>query len=340
MSTVTISGIIYTLNAVNNTASVTGYNNTISENSTIQNTVSNNNVDYSVTSISSSAFQSCTSLTSIIIPDSVTSIGVNAFQSCTSLTSIIIPDLVTFIGFYAFNQCNQLINVQINNPNNVSNLGSNIFTNVSSNSLSEITYYNTNTLPTDWNTVNSNFANVVIYSQGPCFNEGTKILSLNREGKDEYIEIEKLQKGDLVKTYKHGYRRIKMIGKSKMANDSSNIYCMHKMEMNEKNKKKGLLEELIITGNHSILVSDLGIHKEENLKLLKSNKMIDDKYLLLSCLSNDFVKIQDKEIYTYYHFVLEDNKNKNEQFGVWANGILTETMSVNKFIEKFNNNEM
>ena len=63
---------------------------------------------YSVTSIGSFAFEDCTSLTSVTIPDNVTSIGERAFSNCTSLTSITIPDSVTSIGSSAFSSCDSL----------------------------------------------------------------------------------------------------------------------------------------------------------------------------------------------------------------------------------------
>ena len=67
----------------------------------------------SVTSIGYSAFDGCTGLTSITIPDGVTSIGWYAFRGCTGLTSITIPDSVTSIGESAFKGCNKLQDIYI-----------------------------------------------------------------------------------------------------------------------------------------------------------------------------------------------------------------------------------
>ena len=67
--------------------------------------------DGSVTSIGWSAFEGCTGLTSIIIPDSVTNIGAGAFSSCTGLTSVTVGNSVTSIGNYAFSYCTGLTDV-------------------------------------------------------------------------------------------------------------------------------------------------------------------------------------------------------------------------------------
>ncbi|WP_321428971.1 leucine-rich repeat protein [uncultured Methanolobus sp.] len=62
----------------------------------------------SVTSIGASAFEDCSALTSLSIADSITSIGNNAFEDCSALTTLIIPNNVTSIGDYAFQGCSGL----------------------------------------------------------------------------------------------------------------------------------------------------------------------------------------------------------------------------------------
>ena len=70
--------------------------------------------------INNQAFDGCTELTSVVIPDSVTQLANYAFNRCTSLTSINIPNSVTTIGSYAFKGCTSLTSIEI--PNSVTTI--------------------------------------------------------------------------------------------------------------------------------------------------------------------------------------------------------------------------
>ena len=167
----------------------------------------------------------------------------------------------------------------------------------------------------------------------PCFNEGTKILYLNKQMVDEYVRIELLRKGDFVKTFKHGYRKIDLIGKNILINNPS-IYskCMYKMEKTETN---GLIEDLIVTGGHSIMVDTMTKEEQElNEQLFwGATPKLDKKYLLLAAASSQFAPIKNKKPYVYYHLVLENEDNVEARYGIWANGILTETPTKEFFLK-------
>ena len=78
-----------------------------------------------VTSIGEYAFESCESLSGVIIPNSVKNLGEGAFVSCDSLTNVTIPNSVKSIGDGAFSACVSLISVAI--PNSVTNIGEGVF---------------------------------------------------------------------------------------------------------------------------------------------------------------------------------------------------------------------
>ena len=62
------------------------------------------------------AFDSCSSLTSVVIPDSVIEFNSwNAFNGCTSLTTVVVGNNITTIQESCFSKCSSLINVILGN---------------------------------------------------------------------------------------------------------------------------------------------------------------------------------------------------------------------------------
>ena len=101
------NGLRYTITS-DSTVAVTGVSSYSSQKITIPETVSYQNVTYSVTSIGDWAFEGYCDLNSISIPNSVVSIGLYAFMNC-GLESLSIPSGIKSISYNAFNGCNESI---------------------------------------------------------------------------------------------------------------------------------------------------------------------------------------------------------------------------------------
>ena len=110
----------------------------------------------SITSIEDYTFYHCSSLTTIEIPNSIKGIRPYAFSECSSLTSIHIPESVTWIGDGAFSGCSSLTSIEI--PNSVTSIGESAFEDCSSltsietpnsiTSIEDYTFYHCSSLTT------------------------------------------------------------------------------------------------------------------------------------------------------------------------------------------------
>lgn len=114
-----------------------------------------------IVKLDSYAFQNCTGLTSVTLPNSLTTIQNYIFRGCTVLTNISIPDSVTYMGTYVFASCSKLKTVKLSN--NITSIGSSAFSNCKG--LTEITIPSSVTsLTTNAFTGCSNIINVTIKS--------------------------------------------------------------------------------------------------------------------------------------------------------------------------------
>ena len=124
-----IEGVKYKLNADETAtviANIPKYEGEITIPSEVTDTESD--VTYAVTSIGNGAFNGCSALKSIEIPNSVTSIGNSAFYECAELEKITFADGctgLTSIGESAFYECKKLGSIEI--PNNVTSIGDSTF---------------------------------------------------------------------------------------------------------------------------------------------------------------------------------------------------------------------
>ena len=168
-----------------------------------------------------------------------------------------------------------------------------------------------------------------------CYVSGTKILCLI-DGVDKYINVENIKYDTLIKTYSHGYKKIKILAWSKFQNSPqinsekkiANIFKLSTTNFPE------LVRELFVTGQHSILVDKLSDEQEKKTLSIWSELLkIDDKFLLMSLVNEKAEIVYDSKLYDLYQIVLE-NDSDTKRYGIYANGLISETMSLATFNKK------
>lgn len=167
----------------------------------------------------------------------------------------------------------------------------------------------------------------IYYSSSPlCYEANTLILVLENE-EEVYKKVSELKVDDLVKTYKNGFKKVKLIRSfSYKPLDKNN-----KLNLLYKHKDNGV----ILTAGHSILVDELTKQEKINNDKFGFDQTIEDKKLLLACSSDKFEKIDDDQEYELYHFSLESDEPKSH-YGVYINdGILSESCSEQALLRMF-----
>jgi len=163
----------------------------------------------------------------------------------------------------------------------------------------------------------------------PCFLQGTKILCMNTEtDEEEYVPVEKLRRGDLVKTFSNGYKAIELIGSRKIPNplaiekESSKLYWLRKSKISR------LREDLCVTGDHCILHKSITDEKKKEVfDYMRDIYITEDHYRVPAFLDDRSEPYEEPEPVTIWHFALE-NPNIYHNYGVMANGLLVESSSI------------
>ncbi len=175
-----------------------------------------------------------------------------------------------------------------------------------------------------------------LYPASPCFLEGTKVLCFVDE-KEEYVAVEELKKGTLVKTSLNGYKPVVLIGKGTIKNPGTDERIEDRLYKCSPSAYPELTEDLYITGCHSILefpITDK--QKEDTIKHLGRLFVTDKKFRLMACVDERAEPWNSEGTYTIWHFALE-HTDENMNYGVYANGgLLVETCCIQFLKNKSN----
>ena len=174
-----------------------------------------------------------------------------------------------------------------------------------------------------------------LYPNLVCFLEGTLILCL-KDDVETYLPIETMRTGLLVKTTHNGYKKVELIGKSTIQNSGTNERIPDRLYKLTPSEYPELKEDLFITGGHSVLVDKITDKQREDIRAHLGNIFVTDKKYRLTALVDERAEPWASEgTYTIWHFALE-NEDIKMNYGIYANGLLVESCSINTMRTKAN----
>jgi len=174
-----------------------------------------------------------------------------------------------------------------------------------------------------------------LYAFAVCFLEGTQILCL-KDDVETYMPIETMRAGTLVKTRLDGYKKVELIGKNVFVNPGHSDRIESRLYKLSPSHYSELHDDLFITGAHAVLVETITDKQREELTKQAGKIFITDKkYRLMAMFDDRAEPWSEAGKYTIWHFALE-HTNIVMNYGVYANGLLVETCSINTMRTKSN----
>jgi hypothetical protein len=174
----------------------------------------------------------------------------------------------------------------------------------------------------------------------PCFLEGSKILRLNPiSDQEEYVPIETLREGDLIKTSRNGYKAIFYIGRKTLPSPATDSDIRNRLYRFPRSAHKDMIDYLCITGEHCTLHDNLSSDKLEQVREHMGDVYITEYMIRVpACLDERAEPYTDDTPVTIWHIALE-NHNIYHNYGIYANGLLVESCSI-QYLTELSNMEL
>ena len=151
------------------------------------------------------------------------------------------------------------------------------------------------------------------FNQAPCFNQDTLILCPTGN-----ICVKDLKEGDKVVTTSGIKSILRIDSKTRQFNNTNNVSnTMYRM------KKTGdMTHDLLVTGNHAILLDNAESYYHGRSELFPEDKKVDGKYPIIAGMYHKFEKETEPKEHTIYHIAIDGDQNR---YGLFANGVLMES---------------